>query len=66
MTKHDLIQAIEAFATERNLSPSTVTSRAVGNSRLYSRMKHGAGGCTIEVANRIMAYINASSPEARQ
>jgi len=56
MSKQDIIRAIEAFAAERALSPSTVTSRAVGNSRLYNRLVSG-GDCTTEIAARIMAWI---------
>jgi len=56
MTQNDLIQEIEAFAARRGVAPATVTSRAVGNSRLYSRMKSG-GGCTLAIAERLRAWM---------
>ncbi|SEL41226.1 hypothetical protein SAMN04488032_1277 [Pacificibacter marinus] len=57
MKKQDIIIAVEAFAGNKGISPATVTSRAVGNSRLYARMKQG-GDCTTEVAARLLAYID--------
>lgn len=59
MKKQDIIIAVEAFAGGRGISPATVTSRAVGNSRLYARMKKG-GDCTTEVAARLLAYIDSA------
>jgi len=56
MNKHQIITEIEAFATKHGLAPSTVTGRAVGNSRLYQRMKND-GDCTTEVAARVIRYI---------
>lgn len=64
MTSADrLISEIETFARIRGIAPSTVTSRAVGNSRLYRRMKDGQGGCTLEVAGRVIDYIRDNSPK---
>ncbi len=55
MTRDKLISRIESYAKRHGIAPATVTSRAVGNSRLYHRLKAG-GGCTIDVAERIWAY----------
>lgn len=56
MTRDDIIEKIEACAAARGISPATVTSRAVGNSRLYARMKRG-GGCNVIVADRLAEWI---------
>lgn len=63
MTRSDLIQEIEEFAERHKLAPATVTSRAVGNSRLYRRMKAG-GGCNIMIAERLRNFMRG--PEAEQ
>ena len=63
MDKNALIEAIEAHAAKRQLAPATITSRAVQNSRLYSRLKDG-GDCTTEIAGKIIAYIEADQPQA--
>ncbi len=54
--EHDLIARIEAFAMARGIAPATVTSRAVGNSRLYARLQQG-GGCSIRIAAKLLAYM---------
>lgn len=54
--EHDLIAHIEAFAMARGIAPATVTSRAVGNSRLYARLQQG-GGCSIRIAAKLLAYM---------
>jgi hypothetical protein len=59
MTREQIISAIEGYAKKAGLSPSTVTGRAVANSRLYDRMKNG-GDCTTEVAARLSAYMAAN------
>lgn len=56
MTRNDLIQEIEDFAARHKLAPATVTSRAVGNSRLYHRMKAG-GGCNVIIAERLRNFM---------
>ncbi|MBL4929359.1 hypothetical protein [Fuscibacter oryzae] len=56
MTRDQIIAEIESYATARGLAPATVTSRAVGNSRLYHRLKAGAG-CTLTIAERLRAYM---------
>lgn len=56
MDRTSLIEAIEAHAAKRNLAPATITSRAVENSRLYSRLKDGRD-CTTEIARKVMEYI---------
>lgn len=69
MTRTDLLKEIEDFAEANKLAPATVTSRAVGNSRLYHRMKAG-GGCNVIVAERLRQFIakanQASGLEAQQ
>lgn len=57
MTRAEIIAAIEAFAKRHNIAPATVTSRAVGNSRLYARMLSG-GDCTTEIAQRLRDYMD--------
>jgi len=57
MTRDQIIQAIEAHAKDRNIAPATVTSRAVGNSRLYQRLKAG-GDCTTEVVARLQSFMS--------
>lgn len=61
MTKEHLISDIEGFALLMNIAPATVTSRAVGNSRLYHRLKDGKS-CTLDVAERIQKFISENSP----
>ena len=56
MTTEQLISEIEAFASEKGISPATVTSRGVGNSRLYHRLK-GGKSCTLDVAERLRKYM---------
>ena len=65
MTHSDLIAEIDAFADAKNWSGATVTSRAVANSRLYSRLKSG-GSCTLVIAERLRAYMadHSSSPSS--
>jgi hypothetical protein len=60
-----LIEAIEAEAARINRNPETVTRRAVGASQLYKRLKSG-GTCTLEVANRLMAYISEAKRKPSQ
>lgn len=65
MTREALLARLEAHAQTHGISPATITSRAVGNSRLYSRLKAG-GGCTLDVAQRLSDYMAAhpaSPPE---
>lgn len=64
MTRDKLISRIEAYAAERGIAPATVTSRAVGNSRLYHRLKRG-GGCTLDVADRLAAFMDADAAPLR-
>lgn len=56
MEQNTLITEIENFAEERGIAPATVTSRAVKNSRLYSRLTNGES-CTLRVAERVREYI---------
>jgi len=61
MTREKLISDIEAFAARNGIAPATVTSRAVGNSRLYHRLKSGSS-CTLTIAERLKDYM--STPDA--
>lgn len=58
MTEAELIKAIERHAKKRRIAPATVTSQAVGNSRLYSNLKSGKT-CSLRVARRICEYIDS-------
>ncbi len=63
MDSNALIQAIEAFAAKRGIAPATVTSRAVSNSRLYSRLKRG-GRVWPETAAKVQQWIDAKEAGA--
>lgn len=56
MMTAQLISEIETFASSKGVAPATVTSRAVGNSRLYKRLKSGKS-CTLGVADRLRSYM---------
>ena len=62
MTREALLKLIEDYAHANDLAPATVTGRAVGNSRLYARLK-GGGGCTIQVVQRLCSFIETSTAE---
>jgi len=63
MDREHIIKAIEAFSERSGLAPATITGRAVGNSRLYQRMKDG-GDCTTEIGKRIIAFIEVPASQA--
>ena len=63
MDRNQIIAAIEAHAARRGIAPATITSRAVGNSRLYKRMVDG-GDCTTGIAKRIVAFIASDAPKS--
>lgn len=65
MNRDELINAVEVCARERGIAPATVTSRAVGNSRLYERLLQG-GDCTTTTAERLMKYIATVNSQSRQ
>ena len=60
MTHSELISEIDKFASFKGWAGATVTSRAVGNSRLYSRLSSG-GSCTIAIAEKLQAYMRENS-----
>lgn len=60
MTNSQLIKEIEDFAKKKGLAGATVTSRGVGNSKLYAQLKRGKS-CTLTVAERLMTYIDEQS-----
>ena len=62
MNEKRIIKMVEAFAARSGLATSTVCERAVGNSRLYSRLMNG-GTCSLRVADRLSEYIAANSEE---
>jgi len=53
----DLVKRIEHYSAQTGLAPSTITQRAVGNSKLYARLCAG-GSVTIRVADRLLAYMD--------
>lgn len=57
----EFISRLEAFAASHGISPATVTSRAVGNSRLYARLKSG-GDCGTRVIERVDKYMADNPP----
>lgn len=65
MTTDDIIRELESYAEMVGLSPATVTSRAVSNSRLYERMKAG-GSCSLKTADRVRSYMAANPPSVRK
>lgn len=65
MTRDDLIFQIEQFAANNGVAPATVTSRAVGNSRLYRRLKAG-GDCTLDIARRLIGYMDDDGPPSQK
>lgn len=65
MTREQLIQSIADYADRANLSPATVTKRAVDNSRLYQRLSDGYG-CTLKTAERIRAFIAENPPKTSE
>lgn len=62
MTREQLIQSIADYAKQANLSPATVTKRAVDNSRLFQRLLDG-NGCTLKTAERLRAYMASHPPK---
>lgn len=60
MTREHLIAEIEAFARAQKIAPATVTSRGVGNSRLYARLKAGKS-CTLGVAERLRVFMTLNT-----
>jgi len=59
MTEKEIIALIEEQARNTNLSESTVCERAVGNTRLYSRLKAG-GGCSTKTVARLKEHFESS------
>jgi len=60
MQRETLITAIEAHSIRFGVAPATITSRAVGNSRLYDRLK-GGGDCTTTIAAKIISFIEGDA-----
>ena len=63
MDNQHIIAMIEAHAKRTGLAPATITGRAVDNTRLYDRLVNG-GNITLDVANRLAAFIAADQPRA--
>lgn len=61
MDREQIIQKIREHSARTGLAPSTITGRAVNNSRLYARMASG-GDCTTQIAAKIAAYIAENEP----
>jgi hypothetical protein len=68
MAKTELLSSflleVEAYAFACGLAPATVTSRAVSNSRLYSRLKDG-GDASTETIERVRDFMAQNPPESR-
>lgn len=64
MEQDAIITEIEAFAQLNGIAPATVTSRAVGNSRLYGRLKNG-GSCTVRIATQLRNYIKKHADQPK-
>ncbi|MEH6521200.1 MAG: hypothetical protein V7775_08250 [Sulfitobacter sp.] len=60
MTKIELINLIESEAKRRDIATTTLCRLAVGNNRLLRNLKSG-NSCTLDVAERFVTYIKASS-----
>lgn len=63
MTENEIIDLIERQAKKSGLSEATICERAVGNSRLYSRLKAG-GGCSTKTVARLKESFEASAEAA--
>ena len=61
--KPDIIEEIDAFCAKHDLSPATVCSDAVGNARLYERMKKRAAKHVAD-AEAIRAHMAAREAKA--
>lgn len=57
MMNEQLLSEIESYASKHGIAPATVTSRAVGNSRLHKRLCEG-GSCTLGVADRLRQFMS--------
>lgn len=62
MTEQEIIELIEGQRDKTGLSEATLTERAVGNSRLYARLKAG-GGCSTKTVARLKAYFETHGPQ---
>ncbi|PJE26261.1 hypothetical protein CVM50_20590 [Pseudooceanicola marinus] len=65
MDTESLLRELEDFAALHGVAPATVTSRAVGNSRLPARLRAG-GSCTVRVAQKLRQYIKMNTTRAEQ
>lgn len=61
MDREQIIQKIQEHSARTGLAPSTITGRAVNNSRLYARMTSG-GDCTTQIAAKLVAYMADDNP----
>jgi hypothetical protein len=62
MDRQQLIQQIEDYSARTGLAPSTITGRAVNNSRLFKRMVDG-GDCTTKIAAKLVTYMAENPAE---
>lgn len=65
MNEQQFIKLIEDYADKHGLAPSTVTQRAVANSKLYHNLIAGKS-CTFKVAARVEEYMNTPQPPTRR
>lgn len=61
MENAPLIKLIESYCKDAGISPATLGVRAVGNSRLYDRLKRRRDR-DADVADRVRQYIIENPP----
>ena len=60
MTEHELINLIEKKSRWMGLSEATLCERAVGNSRLHSRLV-GGGSCSLKTIAKLQKFLSNSA-----
>ena len=61
MTTDDLLLLANAYAEERNLKISTVSSYAANDGKFFDRLSEGAG-CTLKTATRLLIWFSENWP----
>lgn len=57
-----LISLAEQLSSHLDLSEQTLSNKAVGHARLFSRLRSGKG-CTVATYHRVVAWFDANWPE---
>jgi hypothetical protein len=65
MTSNEFKTFIEEEARKRGCSTTTLCGKAVGNNRLYRNLA-GGGSCTLDIAARFKAYVEANPAPAKR